>query len=436
MTKQCQIAWPSSFFRISSFGFPSSFVICHSSFVYSSLRRCGASSKCSFWRGRHLPDPSRQFFNHVKSHGDEEDGDAGGGQHAANDDSTQNAPRYCAGTGGGPERHAAKDEGKGGHQNGAQTNPRAGQRSLDQGFALLVFEPRKLDNEDGILGRQTNEHHQTNLRIHVVHHVPDEQGCEGAEDRDGGTEQDAERQRPTFVERREDQEYEQQREPENGRRGNAFLSFFLLERHAHIIVPHFGRHRLSEDVFEHLHCLRGTVSRRGRAVDLSAAIEVIAQRELRAGQGLDGGQRGERHGFAIPVAHVEQPEVSGFGAKFALSLNIDLPLAAKPVEIIYERAAHKRLERFINFAQVHALLQRLVAVHVHEDLRHHWQERGAQAGQFGAFARRFEELVQVAIEELDILPGAILQDEGEATCRANSLNRRRRKRERHRLRKS
>ena len=169
---------------------------------------------------------------------------------------------------------------------------------------------------------------------------------------------------------------------------------------------------------------------------MSAAIEVVAQRELWAGQGLDGGQRGERHWFAIPVAHVEQSKVFGFGAKFALSLNIDLPLAAKPVEIIYESAAHKRLERFINFAKVHALFQRLVAIHVHEDLRHHRQERGAQAGQLGAFAGRFEELAQVAIEELDILPGAILQDEGEAACRANPLNGRGGKRERHRLRKS
>ena len=93
----------------------------------------------------------------------------------------------------------------------------------------------------------------------------------------------------------------------------------------------------------------------------------------------------------------------------------------------------KRLERFINFAKVHTLFQRLVAVHVHEDLRHHRQKGGAQAGQFRAFARRFEELVQVAIEELNILPGAILQDEGETACRANPLNGRGRKRERHRL---
>src|SRR5207237_2055384 len=93
---------------------------------------------------------------------------------------------------------------------------------------------------------------------------------------------------------------------------------------------------------------------------------------------------------AISIAHVEQAKVFGFGAKFTLSLHIDLPLAAKAVEVIYKRAAHKRLERFVNFAQVHPLLEDLVAVHVHEDLRHNRKEGGAQAGQFGAFARSEE----------------------------------------------
>src|SRR5205085_10256034 len=135
--------------------------------------------------------------------------------------------------------------------------------------------------------------------------------------------------------------------------------------------------------FEHFHRLRGTVSRGGRAVDLSTAIEVVAKGVFRARNGLDGGERGQRHRLAVFVAHVEQAEVFGFRSKLALRLNINLPLAAKAVEIVYEGTAHKGLESFIDFAQVHALFEGLVAVNIHEYLRDDRQKRGAQAGQFG-----------------------------------------------------
>ena len=49
-----------------------------------------------------------------------------------------------------------------------------------------------------------------------------------------------------------------------------------------------------------------------------------------------------------------------------------------------------------------ALLDHLVAIHVHELLRHAGQERGGEAADLRAFARGGHELVQVVRQELDV----------------------------------
>ena len=116
--------------------------------------------------------------------------------------------------------------------------------------------------------------------------------------------------------------------------------------------------------------------------------------------GRDAGQGGERHHVAGIVEHVELPEVLGLGAVIALGLHIDLPLAAEAVEVIDERAAHEALHRLVDVLQLDALLQHLVAVHVHEYLRHRRQRGGEHAGEFGALFRRCQELLQVLGQEV------------------------------------
>src|SRR5438876_521871 len=66
------------------------------------VERRSAIRRTDLWTRPRLFCPSHQFLDHEESHRNEEDGDAGGGQHAADDDGAQNAARYRAGTGGGP----------------------------------------------------------------------------------------------------------------------------------------------------------------------------------------------------------------------------------------------------------------------------------------------------------------------------------------------
>ena len=78
---------------------------------------------------------------------------------------------------------------------------------------------------------------------------------------------------------------------------------------------------------------------------------------------------GERHRLARRGCARKTGPDSRARAVFAFGLDIDLPLPAEPVEVVDKVAAHEGLQRLVNLADVHSLLQRLVAVHVHVELR-------------------------------------------------------------------
>ena len=114
-------------------------------------------------------------------------------------------------------------------------------------------------------------------------------------------------------------------------------------------------------------------------------------------------------------------------------LHVDLPDAPEEVEIVHEDAAHKRLQRPVDRAQIHALLQRLVVVYIGKDLRDARNERRGQGRELGAGAGHFQEFVGVLGQEVDALARTILQHEGNAARGANAGNSGRRERERLRL---
>ncbi len=100
---------------------------------------------------------------------------------------------------------------------------------------------REFDDQNGVLGRQTDQHHESDLRVDIVldlHHEGREdhaqhgasqpQQSERAEHRDRRAQQYAERQRPAFIERRQDQEDEQKRHAEDDPRWNALARLLFL----------------------------------------------------------------------------------------------------------------------------------------------------------------------------------------------------------------
>ena len=66
------------------------------------------------------------------------------------------------------QRNGAQDESERGHQDRTQPELGAVQRRLFDGFALLALELGELDDEDGVLGREPDQHDQPDLGVDVV----------------------------------------------------------------------------------------------------------------------------------------------------------------------------------------------------------------------------------------------------------------------------
>ena len=153
-------------------------------------------------------------------------------------------PGDGAGPAGDGQRHAAENEGEGGHKDRPEAQFGPFQGRFHQRFAFLVFHLGEFDDEDGVLGRQTDEHDQTDLGVDVVLERLEQQAGKGPGHGDRGAEKDRERQRPAFILGRQDQEDAEEREGEDRHRRNPLLGLLLLERHAAVVEPHLPRHGL------------------------------------------------------------------------------------------------------------------------------------------------------------------------------------------------
>ena len=102
-------------------------------------------------------------------------------------------------------------------------------------------------------------------------------------------------------------------------------------------------------------------------------------------------------------ARKEAKILDALGAILAFRLHINLPLAAKPVEIVDEVSAHEGLQGLVNLRQIHALLENPVPVHIKINLRHGRQKGRAHTGDFRSLLRRFHELVDVGGKKLRVL---------------------------------
>src|SRR5262245_132180 len=235
-----------------------------------------------------------QALDHVERHGNDEDGDEGGGEHPAHHARPEDAARDGARALGGHQRHDAEDEGEGGHQDRTQAEPGGAERGVDDGLALVVFLLGELDDEDGVLRRETDQHDEADLREDVVVETPPPERGERAEDGDRDAQQHAEGERPALVLRRQDQEHRKQREAEHHPGRHALRRHLLLEGHPEVVEAHLLGHGLAEDLLERCHPLAGAVAGLQAEVHEDAAVLVVAHRELGTVRRLHGDERRQR----------------------------------------------------------------------------------------------------------------------------------------------
>ncbi len=220
----------------------------------------------------------REIFDHRERRGNKDESDGGREEHAANDHGSEDATRSGARARCYPKRKAAEDEGQRRHHDGAEAQAGSAQSGLRDAHSTFVVRFSKLDDEDGVLRRQTDQHDQSDGGENVVFEQPSAQREISTEDRDRSTEQNAERQRPTLIQRGQDEEDEEQRQTKNGPGRHAFLGLLLLIGHAGIVEARTRRHGLLEDLFQRRANLAGTVTRRAGDVELRGVVFIEAVR--------------------------------------------------------------------------------------------------------------------------------------------------------------
>ncbi len=230
----------------------------------------------------------RELFDHVERDRNQKNGDQGGAEHSTDNRGSKYLARNCAGTRGCPQRHATENECEGSHQNGPQTDAGADERGFLNAFAvLLVFALGKLDNQDSVLGCQSDQHDEADLGVDIVIEMSQPEKEISAEHGDGRAKQDAEGQRPAFILSGKDEEDEEERQPEDGAGGNALARPSVPERTCRYSHNPYSGAWSARTPLQRLHGLAGTVSGRGGGVDLGGFVFVVAHGELGAVGGLD-----------------------------------------------------------------------------------------------------------------------------------------------------
>src|SRR5262249_29299428 len=280
----------------------------------------------------------------------------------------------------------------------------------------------ELNDQDGVLGGESDQHHQSDLRIHVVlnlnrirrHEIAKEcttqpQDRKGPEYCNWNAHHHAERQRPALIKRNENQETKQCLKAKDHGGRDSVTRFLFLKGDARLIEAHLPRHGLLEYIFECVGCLVGAVARRGAAVDLRRPVFVESQGDLGTDTRLDSGEGGQRNFFSVPVAHIELTYIFRFRSILAFGLDIYLPLPSESVEVVDKDSPHEGLNRTIYIVKGNSLFQHFVPVHVYKLLGNAGQKGGADIAYFRALSSRIKKRREVFCKELNIAARTIFQ---------------------------
>jgi len=143
-------------------------------------------------RGPRLP-PVGQSLDDDEQGRDKEDAEESRREHSGDDNGAEHPPRGGARPRRDPKRNAPEDERERGHEDGSQAEFCSLERGLDDRSAFFVLRLREFNDENGVLRREPNEHHEPDLCVYVVVEVSREQPDVGAEHGDRHAEKHAER---------------------------------------------------------------------------------------------------------------------------------------------------------------------------------------------------------------------------------------------------
>src|SRR3984957_1325678 len=362
-----------------------------------------------------------QPAHHNVKHGNKNQIQERGRNHAAEDGSAYRPAADAARAFGHDQRQHAQDEGKRGHQNRAQADTGGFDGGVDNAAALFAQLLREFDNQDGILARKANEHDQADLAVDVVLLTAQRLRADGAQQRGRNCEQHDKRKRKAFVLRGERQIHHQNSQAEEHDRLAAGLNFF--QRQAGPFIGETGWQGFRCQILHGFNRLTGTFSGSRGPVDFRVAEKIVVADHLRRSVLLQNHQIFQRHHHSRAGAYVIFLDITRFGAELFIGLDVHAVGPVVEFEIVDVDRAHVDLQCVGDLGQGNAQRFRFFAIEGQHELRVVGAEAAEQAGQVRVLVSSLNDFLGGVGQRLNRRSALVFQDKLEAAELAQPLHR-------------
>src|SRR6202041_4119800 len=271
--------------------------------------------------------------------------------HAAKYRRAHRLPANPPGPGSQHQRQNAKNKRQRSHQNRPQTNSRRLNGPLHNRMPALPQLLRKFHKQNRILAGKADQHHQPNLAIDIILQSAQRNSSKRPQQCHGHSKQYDERQRKTFILRRQREIDDQNPQAKKQRRSIARLELFF--RTAAPLVAEAFRQTSFSDRIHRFNRIARTPPGRTRAVNFRRSKNIEVADDLRRGALLDMNPPLQRNNRAGSRAHVIFLQIVRRRAVLLVGLNVNAVSAIVEIEIVDVNRAHINLQRIGNLIQRH-----------------------------------------------------------------------------------
>src|SRR5258708_102289 len=226
----------------------------------------------------------------------------------------------------------------------------------------------EFDDQNRVLAGQAHQHYEPDTREYVDIHLGNADARNRAEQAHRHDQDDSQGQRPALVLRGQHQEYHDHGAAKDDHGGIAGQQFEV--RHVRPLVGHILRQLFIGQTLHGSNGVAGTDSGAGSAVDGSCRVHVVTRQDERSLDLMHRGQRSQGRHAAFFIADLKQGKILDPFPEWTIRLDIDLPGAAKEIEIVDVQRSQKDLQRVFEALDFDAALHALAQVGLDVKLRH------------------------------------------------------------------
>ena len=354
------------------------------------------------------------LFDHEEQHRHEEDGKQCRAHHPADDSGTDGDTGAGTGTGCPGQRHSTDDGRERRHQDRSQTDLDRIDQSRQHGTAVIHSHLGIFDDEDRVLGGQTNQHDHTDLHVDISGQASQILEADAAHHGRRHTEDNAERQRPRFVQGGQAQVHEDQGSSKNHIGGRTSVPFItaLVDPFIGIAAWQIG----VQHFFDGTDCLARRIATGGCTGDLSPAGVVEPCDDRRCLDFLCLDDSGNRDQVAGCILDKDIGQFLRIRTELRICLHDDLPGSAEEVEVVDFSTAEVGLEsrRHVGDRDIEAF--RLFAVQFKFNGRCIVGECRVSHGDFRALVDHAQQLAHILVHRSRILADRIHDEQTQRTC--------------------